>query len=106
MTSGGDDARESDGGGVLGNLPRSRPGHRSDKRGEAAEPAPPARRPGTAAGGARGGAARGPMSARAASPAPQRSAGGPLGEAVRVAGRAARLGRDVAGGVLKRLPRP
>ena len=102
---------EGDGGnpgGVLGNLPRSRPGQRSEKRGG------PGPRPGAGGrsavaappGGAPGvpedvGPRDEPPSSREA-PRP----GGALEGAVRVAGRAARLGLEAAGGVLKRLPRP
>jgi hypothetical protein len=98
------------GGGVLGNLPRSRPGYRSDKRGEPesggaeerGDAQPRARDRAPASGGGRGMA-----SARPVTPAPEAgSEGGPLGGAARAANRAARLGLDVAGGVLKRLPRP
>src|SRR5829696_9693485 len=89
--------------GVLGNLPRSRPGQRSDKRG--ARPGAPTRP--TESGPAA--AARPPspdLQSAAASTASGGGARGPVGEAAHLAGRAARLGLDVAGGVLKRLPRP
>jgi hypothetical protein len=126
---GSDEAR-----GVLGRLPRSRPGQRSDKRGGGA--AAGARGSG-ASDGARGraagegegkdgrdrarpptrpsrGAAAQPRppagGARQApaerTPASSENSRGPVGEAAHVAGRAARLGLGVAGGVLKRLPRP
>lgn len=111
MTSGPDDGRDPEAGGVLGNLPRSRPGQRSAKRAEPepAGPSPARERPGSPRGRepATGREGERPASARAATPAPQAAGGGgPVGDAIRVAGRAARLGRDVAGGVLKRLPRP
>jgi len=110
--SAGDGAGDDPGaGGVLGNLPRSRPGHRSDKRREpASRPSgSQSMRPGEPAAKGGGSAApeRGRASARPVVPAPSGSAErGPLGGAARVAGRAARAGLGVAGGVLKRLPRP
>jgi|SRR5829696_501482 len=91
----------ADGESVLGRLPRSRPGRRSDKRGVRADPAasPRARQGATAAAGSSG--ERGPA------PAPGGSGAlGPIGAAAHLTGRAARLGLDIAGGVLKRLPRP
>jgi hypothetical protein len=111
--SAGDGARADAGaGGVLGNLPRSRLGHRSDKRAEpgTSSAAPPRARssaPTPNRAGADGGD-RGRASARPVTPAPDPSSegGGALGGAARVAGRAARAGLGVAGGVLKRLPRP
>jgi hypothetical protein len=111
--SAGDGARADAGaGGVLGNLPRSRLGHRSDKRtepGTSSAAAPRARPSGptTSRAGADDGDPR-RASARPVTPAPAPSSegGGPLGGAARVAGRAARAGLGVAGGVLKRLPRP
>jgi hypothetical protein len=118
--------------GVLGNLPRSRPGRRSDKRGgtwsEAAgsaaasggaseapkRPARPARKPSAAArtGTSRRhtspGTGTAQRSAREA-PTPQRG-GDPVSGAIRAAGGLAEAGVKtwvrVAGGVLKRLPRP
>jgi hypothetical protein len=120
--------------GVLGRLPRSRPGQRSDKRGGGAVAGA---RGASASGGARGGAAGEregkdgrdpgrrptPPSRRAAAqprppaddatpapaertPASSETSRGPVGAAAHVASRAARLGLGVAGGVLKRLPRP
>jgi hypothetical protein len=120
-------------GGVLGNLPRSRPGRRSEKRDST--------RPGEGAAGAGKASARaakaGPRpaktsaraaetaerrSAKAARPSgqaarrpepPQRPADGgpdPVGDAVRMAAGVAGLGLKVANGVtrevLRRLPRP
>jgi hypothetical protein len=111
------DGGARNGGGVLGNLPRSRPGARSEKRGagEGSPAAPAARRParrmsspsGRGAASARGGQAP-PRRRQGAThtPPPPESSGSMLGDAARVAGRAARLGVDLAGGILKRLPRP
>jgi hypothetical protein len=94
---------------VLGNLPRSRPGRRSDKRPSAAakRAAEDAERRGSAA--ARG--ARDATGSRpAGDPSPQQSEGDPLGGALRFAGRAAEAGLQVAAGIsreiLRRLPRP
>ena len=77
----------ADEGGILGNLPRSRPGTRSEKRaGET---------PRAAAGPAR---------------APEHDEGDPVGDAVRGALRLAGAGLRVADGVtrevLRRMPRP
>src|SRR4051812_18598118 len=94
--------------GVLGNLPRSRPGHRSDKRGGTsarAKKAPTSR----AAPKKRASA---PRSSARATPRPrpqpqtQRSAPDPIGQAVQVAGKVAAVGVRTAAGILKRLPRP
>jgi len=72
--------------GVLGNLPRTRPGQRSQKRG-----------PRMAAGA--------PAPGRQA--APQESSGGdPLSGAARAAGQLAGAALGAAGAVLRRLPRP
>jgi hypothetical protein len=106
--------------GILGNLPRSRPGVRSDKRGSggkaAAGAATPTPKPGGrtksqtgAAGGSR--AAR-PRAARAraaerASPPPAERSSDPIGFAVSAGETVARTGvkvaARVAGGVLRRL---
>ena len=113
----------TDDGGVLGNLPRSRPGHRSEKRagttaantGAAKRPEKSAANASTQAGGATAGAAKRPQ--RAAPPPPragdERSAargGDPVGDAIRAAAGVASTGARVAGGVarevLRRLPRP
>jgi hypothetical protein len=109
-------ADKSDEPGVLGNLPRSRPGQRSDKRATAAKgkssprgaratkasksatarrarPAPkpePPRRPE-------------PEAPRSADPAAHRSTD-PLTGAVRLAGRVAEAGLKTAGDLLRRLP--
>jgi hypothetical protein len=107
----GAEAGGPDGGGVLGNLPRSRPGPRSDKRAAEASTAAPraARRERTKRSApARATTDQGAETARASgrTPPPPESAGSALGDAARVAGRAARLGIDLAGGILKRIPRP
>jgi hypothetical protein len=122
----------ADDGGVLGNLPRSRPGHRSEKRTErSAAPAAgaqpgAARRPkktattGTAsAGAAKPGPARRPKTSAGDRPAPHAGdpvadatphAGDPVGDAIRTVTGVAATGARVAGGVarevLRRLPRP
>lgn len=120
-----DPPRAADGG-VLGNLPHSRPGRRSDKRG--------AKRPAAAAGAAAqkaeaggGAAAKPPRSKRASAsrkpaaarakgstpppePPPTPRSGGPVEDAVHTAGRIAGAGVRVTTGlakeVLRRLPRP
>jgi hypothetical protein len=110
----------ADDGGVLGNLPRSRPGHRSEKRtGSRAAKAGAA---GTAeAGAGTAGRPRQPAAApnRSARPRPSTappppqpgsSAGDPVGDAIRTVTGVAATGARVAGGVarevLRRLPRP
>jgi hypothetical protein len=107
-----------DDGGVLGNLPRSRPGHRSEKR-TAAQAAPAggaAKRPKSATRAA--GATKPPTSAprKAAHGSESRDAqpaahpGDPVGGAIRTVTGVAATGARVAGGVarevLRRLPRP
>jgi hypothetical protein len=118
--------------GVLGNLPRSRPGRRSDKRaggeawseaagsaGAAGGAAKPAARKSAAAGGARRKPAstgaragsRTPPRQRKAPVAPEPSgAADPVSGAIRAAGQLAEAGvktaAKVAGGVIRRLPRP
>ncbi len=91
--------------GVLGNLPNSRPGRRSEKRA-------------TKVGGAATARPRAkprPRPRPAAEKAPVReeatgSSGNPVGDLVRtassVAGGGVRAARGVAGEVLRRLPRP
>lgn len=85
----------ADDGGVLGNLPHSRPGRRSDKR-NAGRPASRAKRPAAAA-------------AREAPEAPVQ-ARGPVDDIVGGTAKLAGTGLRVAGGVarevLRRLPRP
>ena len=93
---------------VLGNLPRSRPGRRSDKRPSAAaeRAAEEAERRGSAARGAPGATGAPP----AAEPAPDSGGSDPVGGALRFAGRAAEAGLQLAGGIsreiLRRIPRP
>lgn len=74
--------------GMLGNLPRSRPGRRSDKRSKGTRPAQPRATPRSEA--------EGPDD--------------PVGDALRVAARGVGTGLRVANGVtrqvLRRLPRP
>jgi hypothetical protein len=111
----------ADDGGVLGNLPRSRPGQRSAKRtertatpaagakpGPAKRPQKPATKRSAPAGGAKSGAARRPQSA--ARDRPSSHAGDPVGDAIRTVTGVAATGARVAGGVarevLRRLPRP
>jgi hypothetical protein len=96
--------------GVLGNLPRSRPGRRSDKRGGTSTGArarkPPAKKPA---------AARAKPSTRAKprtqprprpAPAARKSSPDPVGQAVELAGKVAAVGLRTAAGIVKRLPRP
>jgi hypothetical protein len=106
-----------DDGGVLGNLPRSRPGTRSQKR-TAGKPGGPAKRPRATArrAAARAEERRGTKSARSRAPAGPDPASqataedDPMGEAVRLATQVPLLGVRVAAGVtrelLRRLPRP
>ena len=79
----------TDDGGVLGNLPNSRPGRRSAKRSES--PPPASKPPPAAAEGA------------------ERDAGDPVGDAIRTATGIAATGARVANGVVhelvRRLPR-
>ena len=86
--------------GVLGNLPRSRPGRRSEKRAAGAtRAAKPAAGPRRVAGAAAG----------QDQPAPARDTD-PVGDALRtvssIAGTGARVAQGVAREVLRRLPRP
>jgi hypothetical protein len=101
---------DGDENGVLGNLPRSRPGTRSQKRSSAAG------RPSEAASRAaedaeeRGAAAASPGGGGASTSAGRdRGSGGPLDDAVRAATKVAGTGLRVASGVtrevLRRLPR-
>jgi hypothetical protein len=92
--------------GVLSNLPRSRPGRRSDKRGGTSTSArakkPPAKKPA---------AARAKPSTRAKprprpAPAARKSSPDPVGQAVELAGKVAAVGLRTAAGIVKRLPRP
>ena len=112
----------------MGNLPRSRPGRRSEKRSSASKPP----RKGTAKSGtsaSRSGGGRAATSsarsgraaqarpsgsaARGAGSGATRSGGGqatrgpdPVGDAVRIAAKVAGTGIGIATGILKRLPRP
>jgi len=113
----------SDDPGLLGNLPRSRPGTRSDKRasGVAAKPgsAKPKPRPKAKAGPATkaGPAAKARPKAKPRPkvanpkprPTPERHTGDPVSEALKAAGRLAGAGARTANGVtreiLRRLPR-
>jgi hypothetical protein len=111
---------------VLGNLPRSRPGVRSDKRasgrraggagGPAGSPPAPKAKPSTkpkvsaaSKPGARAAKPR-PAARKAPPPPPARSGTDPVGLAVKTAGSVAETGLKVAsrvaGEVLRRLPRP
>ena len=91
--------RSQDDAGVLGNLPRTRPGRRSEKRASGRTAA----RPATAAG------ASPPPPEPKPPKAPERS-GDPLGEIVRgglrVAGTGVRVADTVARELLRRFPRP
>lgn len=94
---------------VLGNLPRSRPGRRSDKRGGAKAAARPTTTPKPKP--KRSGAAKPRAQARSAAtqPPPTQSPAtptDPVTGAIRLAGQVAGVGFKVAGEVLKRLPRP
>jgi hypothetical protein len=118
----------NDDGGVLGRLPRSRPGTRSEKRADVAGPAKPKPRPAAA----KPAAAAKPKPAAAAKPKPtrpqprperprprrpahspppaQQRAGDPLTEVLRTGARVAEGGVKLAGGItrglLRRIPRP
>jgi hypothetical protein len=78
----------SDDGGVLGNLPRSRPGRRSEKRADAPAPPPPA------------------ADREAADPPPADPVADAIRTATGVAGAGARVANELARQVLRRLPRP
>jgi hypothetical protein len=101
--------------GVMSNLPRSRPGRRSDKRGgsttRAKKAAPPKKRATAATSSAKKPAPRARTQPRArTTPPTTRPTGGgggdPLGQAVELAGKVAALGVRTAAGIVKRLPRP
>jgi hypothetical protein len=110
-------------GGVLGNLPHSRPGRRSEKR-DAGRPAEATGAAAEKAEAIDSAAAKTPRPKRAArprtpaaarprrtqAPTPEPRSRGPVEEAVHLAGRIAGTGVRVAGGVtkevLRRLPRP
>lgn len=105
----------TDDGGVLGNLPRSRPGRRSEKRDAGAKAAPRAERSGARAAKPAQARRRPPAPApvaepaRAAKPAPP-AGGDPVTGALRtvtgLAATGARVANGVAREVLRRLPRP
>jgi len=86
--------------GVMGNLPRSRPGRRSDKRATPGAKKPAAR--------ARSAAPKPKAQARPRSepsrPAPERH--DPITDAVRIGVRIAGAGLGLAAGIARRLPRP
>lgn len=92
--------------GILGNLPRERPGRRSGKRADATTARPAA---GQRAESAAKGRAAKPRAASAAKLAPEVPAD-PVREAARIAGQVAGVGvrtaSRIAGGVLNRLSRP
>jgi hypothetical protein len=103
--------------GVMGNLPRSRPGRRSAKRGgsstRAKTPAPPKKRAAatrTSAAAKKKPAPRARPQAQRTRPAPAPPAANkgndPVGQAVELAGKVAALGVRTAAGIVKRLPRP
>ena len=100
--------------GLLGNLPRSRPGTRSDKRatGSAAKPKPAAKsEPVGAKTGPKGPTpkTRPKIANPKPRPAPQPSPGDPVTETLKVAARIAGAGAStvngVTRGILRRLPR-
>jgi hypothetical protein len=108
----------TDDGGVLENLPNSRPGRRSAKRGgtgakgttgTAAKAATRAERSGSRAAKASPGTAPPRQATSKAAEPPQRP-GDPVGDAIRaatdVAATGARIAHGVAREVLRRLPRP
>jgi hypothetical protein len=78
----------TDDGGVLGNLPRSRPGRRSDKRAGAPAPPPPAK------------------AREAPTPPPDDPVADAIRAATGVAAAGARLANGLAREALRRLPRP
>ena len=110
--------------GVLGNLPRSRPGRRSEKRGAgaAAKKRTPAKKRATSSAASPASSRPSSSPQRAKRPAPaaprpraqqpprprpqaQRSGGGdPLTQAVQIAGKLAAVGVKAAAGIIKRLP--
>ena len=110
---------EAEGDGVLGNLPSSRPGRRSEKRSSGARRGRPAGPPAASARRAAEDAER-RGSAAAVTPrdetppplsrGPSRKGGGPVGDAVRGAaqltGAPLRIGVILTREVLRRLPRP
>jgi hypothetical protein len=110
-------AEETDQPGVLGNLPRSRPGQRSDKRGgatraTAAAGAKPTVRARPAPKRAASKARKPPSTARKpraaprerAEPQPAPTPADPITLAFRTAGKVAEVGLKTASGILRRLP--
>jgi hypothetical protein len=102
---------DDDNGGVLGNLPRARPGRRSGKRPAAAAERAAERAERTGAPGARPAPGAGAeRNARLRPETPSAADGDVVGEAVRAAASVAEAGLRVASGltreVLRRLPRP
>lgn len=95
--------------GILGNLPRSRPGVRSDKRAGGASP--PKRKPAKPkAAGAKPRATKATPKPKAPPPPPPPKQPDAMERAVQLAGDVAETGIKVAAkvavGVLRRLPRP
>jgi hypothetical protein len=100
----------TDDGGVLGNLPRSRPGQRSDKRATSTpgEAARRAERSGAPAAQPAASSVRPPKPPKPP-PEPPRGrdpVGGVLRAGAKVAGIGVRVAAGVAGHVLRRIPRP
>jgi hypothetical protein len=95
--------------GVLGNLPRSRPGRRSDKRATTArakQTTPPKKRTTASSGTARKPAPRAQAQRPRPAPAARKGSTDPVGQAVELAGKVAAIGVRTAAGIVKRLPRP
>ncbi|MGZ4201298.1 MAG: hypothetical protein ACXVRH_04475 [Thermoleophilaceae bacterium] len=96
--------------GILGNLPRSRPGVRSDKRDRATTAAKKAPAKPRTATKPRPAAAARPKQPAAPKPAAPTRSSDPIEQAVHLVGEVAETGirtvAKVAGGVLRRLPRP
>jgi hypothetical protein len=96
--------------GVLGNLPRSRPGRRSDKRGSAgARKKPAAKRATTTRSSASSQRSKRSTTAASRTPPPrprasQPSSPDPITQAVQLAGKVAAVGVKTAAGIIKRLP--
>ena len=108
-------ADRDDNPGVLGNLPRSRPGQRSAKRstGSAArKPRTTKAAPSTSAKPSTRTAPKRRTTTQATPPRPRpapaarKEATDPLGQAVELAGKVAAVGLKTAAGIVKRLPRP
>jgi hypothetical protein len=98
-------ADKTDDPGVLGNLPRSRPGRRSDKRGGTTVKATAKKSSTTVKSTARAKpAARKPPKPAPRPVAEEPRSTDPLTGAVRLAGKVAEAGLKTAGGLLRRLP--